>query len=145
MTLKDFTSKIDGITHTFVGYIGKAASWFGKHEPQIDDAFMAALAYATPLITDVLDLELGPEAGPAAIVALKAVATELQAVKSVVYDFGVSGGVVSKLQALQSDMSSVLMAGYIKNADSQAKFSRIFTEIGALVAAGLKFLQPATA
>lgn len=142
MNLKEFFSKVDGITHTFVGYVGKAAGWFGSHEPQIADAFSAGLAYATPLLTDVLDIELGPAAGPAAVAALKGIANELQAVKSVVYDFGVSGGVLAKLQSLRTDMSSILSAGYIKNADSQARFTRIFAELGALIVAGSKYLQP---
>jgi hypothetical protein len=128
MNIKEFFSQVDGIAHTFVGYVGKAVSWLGKNEPKIADAFSAGLAYATPLITDVLDIELGPAAGPAAIAALKGIANELQALKSVVFDFGVSGGVLAKLQALQADMGSIATAGYIKNPDSKARFTRIFTE-----------------
>lgn len=142
MSLKDVFAKIDTAAHSFVKYAAGAVSWFMKEEPTIADAFTLAVGYAQPLIVDLIALEFGPGAAALEQRAVKAIAMELTSVKSLVYDWGVTGGVVAKVQALQSDVSSLDAAGYIKSDKGKSIVARILQELGTAIA-GAQATPPA--
>lgn len=123
-----FFGNITSAAHTFFGYLGKALGVVAKLEPKLADGLAGSMKYIEPLVIDVVTVEFGAGAGLAADTALKEVLLDSAALKSLIYDWQNSPGIVAKFRALAADASSLISLGHIKSADSIAKAKRIALE-----------------
>jgi hypothetical protein len=120
--------KLKSAAHTFFGFLGKALGTIVKAEPKIADALSGTMKYIDPLIVDIVTVEFGAPAGALADGALKEIVLDSTALKSLIYDWQNSPGIVAKFRALAADTTSLITLGHIKSADSIAKATRIASE-----------------
>ena len=142
-SFKSLLAGVDAVAHTFLGYIGKTLGIIGKYEPQIADGLSHSMGYIEPLVTDVVAAEFGGPAGLVVDAALKNVLTSSNALKSLIYDWQNSPGIVAKLGALATDVASIVALGHIKNQQSIDKLTRIAQEAAAAALLGQKSLDAA--
>ena len=143
MSFASFFQSIPTLAHTFLGYIVKGLKAIGKYEPTIADALSHSMNYIEPLAVDVVTLEFGTGAGQIADSAIKNLLVSSNALKSLIYDWQVSPGIVAKFRALAADAASIIALGHVKNADSIAKVNRIASEATAAAdAAETQLTQP---
>ena len=133
MSLKDIFAKVDSAAHTFVKYAAKTLGFVQKYVPQIADAFNAGFNYIEPLLVDVITIEFGKAGGDLADKVLKGILQESMAAKSFVYDWGVSGGVVAKIQSVLTNVNDAIAVGHIKDPEAVAKAQRVAQELKALI------------
>jgi hypothetical protein len=143
-SFSSFFAGVDAVAHTFLGYIGKTLGVIGKYEPAIADGLAHSMAYIEPLVTDVVAAEYGGPAGVLVDAGLKNILTSANALKSLIYDWQNSPGIIAKFEALAGDVASIVALGHIKNQASIDKLNRIAQEAAAAAAVGLKALTPPT-
>ncbi len=144
-SFKSFFQGVDAVAHTFIGYIGKTLGVIGKYEPNIADALSHSMNYIEPLITDVVVTEFGGPAGVLADQGIKNVLTSANALKSLIYDWQNSPGIVAKFKSMAEDAASIVALGHIKNQENIDKLNRITKEAIAAAAMGQKALDAALA
>ena len=108
---------IQSMAHTFLGYVGQSLGIIGKYEPQIADALSHSMNYIEPLAVDIVAAEFGGPAGALVDVGVKNLLVSATALKSLIYDWQNSPGILAKLRALAADAASLIALGHIKNQD----------------------------
>jgi hypothetical protein len=131
--------------HTFFGFLGKVLASVIKEEPKIADALSGSIKYIDPLIVDIVTVEFGAGAGAIADSAIKEVLLDSTALKSLIYDWQNSPGIVAKFRALAADTTSLISLGHIKSTTSIAKATRIASEATAAADEAEAALTPAVA
>jgi hypothetical protein len=128
-------SGITSAVHTFCAWAEKEWTVIYGAAPTVENILAATIKYAGPALQLVVTAEAGGAAGAVVGKALADAQAGLLAASSLVYDFGVSPTASGVLSAVSANLSALLSAGHITNANSVSTVTRVVTEIQALVAA----------
>lgn len=127
-------SSIASAEHTFAAWAEKEWTAIYKEAPKVESVLAATLKYAGPALQVVVTAEAG---GPAGAVVGKVIADAqagLVAASGLVYDFGATPTVGGVLSSVTSNLSGLLAAGHITNANSVATVNRVVSEINTAAA-----------
>ena len=128
-------TNIAAAAHTFAGWCEKEWAAIYKVAPTVENILAATLKYAGPALQIVVTAEAGGAAGAVVGKALADAQAGLLAASALVYDFGATPSVSGVLTGVQSNLSGLLSAGHITNANSVAIVTKVVNELTALVAA----------
>jgi len=121
----------------FISALHTFASWFEKEwakvvnaAPKIEKVISAGLEYAQNILQVVIEVE-GEAAGP----VLEEVLQSVIVARSTLYDSGVSVTLASAIKAIASNLSGLLEAAHIKNANSIALVTKVVNTLAGLIGA----------
>ncbi len=121
--------------HTFAAWCEKEWAIVFKNAPKVESVLAATLKYAGPALQTVVTAEAGSAAGALVGKVIEDAQAGLVAASGLVYDFGATPTVGGVISSVQSNLSSLLSAGHVTNANSVATVNRVVNELSALVSA----------
>ena len=118
----------------FGGWVAKVWTKVVNEAPAIEHVADTVFSYVVPALQIVLGA-LDPEALAIAGPIIKEIQKDVTVVSGIVFDFGASPTAANMVAAIEKDLSGLLEAGHIKDANLQAKIQLIVNTVGSLASA----------
>lgn len=128
--------------HTFGAWAEKELAIVVGKAPAVEAVAASVLKYAGPALQTVVTAESGAPAGALVGKVVADAQAGLTAASGLIYDFGANPTFSSVLSSVSSNLSALLSAGHITNANSVATVTKVVTEVNAL-ASSLSTATPA--
>lgn len=130
-----FLDGLKNFAHTFTSWVANEYHKLYGDVPKIEQVADSVFKYAIPAVQILVGLEAGqPAATLVGQVAAEA-QSSMHAASALIYDFGPQPSVTGIVKGVQDNLSNLLNAGHITNAQSVDTATKIVNSLGALVAA----------
>ena len=127
--------------HTFGAWAEKELTILAGKAPAVEQIAASVLKYAGPALQTVVTAEAGAPAGAIVGKVIGDAQAGLAAASGLIYDFGATPSAGSVISSVQSNLSTLLAAGHVTNANSVATVTKVVDELTSLASA----LTPAAA
>lgn len=124
-----FLSKL----HSFGAWTEKELALIVGKTPAVETVAASILKYAGPALQIVVSAECGAPAGALVGKVLGDAQAGLTAASGLIYDFGANPTASSVVASVQTNLSSLLVAGHITNPTSVATVTKVSDELSSLV------------
>lgn len=128
-------SKIEGVEHTFMGWVAKEYAKLYKSEPTIEKVVDMTIDYAEPALVIILGMAGASAAVPEVTAIITEAQADLKVVSALIYDFGPSPKAADIAKAVEDNLASLATAGHIKDPVTVAKLQLIIKTVGVLATA----------
>lgn len=127
--------KIKIAEHTFASWLEIEYAKLYKATPAITHVADVIIKYAVPAISLIVSAEVGPGAGA----EVQAVGIEAQkdllVASSLIYDFGPNPKAADLIAGVSSNLTGLISAGHVTNAQSVANVTKVANTVAALAQA----------
>lgn len=130
-----FFAKIASAVHTFAAWAEKEWTVVYSEAPKIEQIAASVLKYAGPALATVVTAEAGAPAGALVAKGIAEAQSGLLAASALIYDFGATPTVVGTINAVKSNLSTLLAAGHVSNPNSVGTVTKVVTELDNLAQA----------
>lgn len=135
---------LENIEHSTVKWFATEYQKLYKDLPAIDALADRVCPWAKLLLQTVVTAEAGAPAGAVVAAVVQSAVTDLDVANATITDVGATPTIASTISAVQSNLSGLLSAGQVKNANSQATVTKVVSELGSLAQAVTNALPPAS-
>jgi len=125
----------------FGGWVAKEFTKIFNAAPAIEKVADATLSYVAPALQIILGL-LDPPAAAIVGPIFAEFQKDIHVASGLIYDFGANPNAVSILSGITKDLSDLLAAGHIKDANLVSKVQTIVNTVASLVEALTNSLKP---